>query len=98
MSLEIRFSDDETVDEIVATGQIHLERMSTGNWCLIVSTDNTRAQFSIGNVRGAKVETKIIEIGDLPPTPKSCPECHAPWIDGEYHARHCSQLVEGDKS
>lgn len=29
--------------------------------------------------------------------PKACPECHAPWIDGEYHTPYCSGLNGGGK-
>jgi len=62
MTLEVRYDDDEAVDEIVASGQIHLERLSAGRWCLIISTGKTRAQFSIGG-RG-RVDTTIVEIAD----------------------------------
>ena len=35
------------IDEIVATGHVHLERMSTGQWCLIIDTGRERMGVTI---------------------------------------------------
>lgn len=48
MSTTIRRNEDGSVDEILATGRVHVEQMDDASWWVGIETDEGRLAFTFG--------------------------------------------------
>lgn len=62
--IEVRYDDQEEVDEVVAADcHVHLENLSGSQWCLIIETAESRSHFVLrhSKPRGARIVVDLVE-------------------------------------
>lgn len=73
MPVEVRYDDDQKVDEVVASDcSVHLERMDSKRWFLVLETKDGRGMFTIQGK--CRVNTEVYEIDMRPKQPDSTGE------------------------